>query len=49
MKDVAAAAAGASGLTVKEAEAAVRAAFDFIATEVSFGGGVGDWFDECFV
>ena len=34
MKDVAAAAAGASGLTVKEAESAVRAAFDFIAAEV---------------
>ena len=34
MKDVASAAAGASGLTVKEAEAAVRAAFDFIAAEV---------------
>lgn len=34
MKDVAVAAADASGLTVKEAEAAVRAAFDFIAAEV---------------
>ena len=34
MKDVASAAADASGLTVKEAEAAVRAAFDFIAAEV---------------
>lgn len=34
IKDVAGAAADASGLTVKEAEAAVRAAFDFIAAEV---------------
>ena len=34
MKDVASAAADASGLTMKEAEAAVRAAFDFIAAEV---------------
>ena len=37
MKDVAVAAADASGLTVKEAEAAVRAAFDFIAAEVTKG------------
>ena len=34
LKDVASAAADASGLTVKETEAAVRAAFDFIAAEV---------------
>ena len=34
LKDVVAAAADASGLTAKEAEAAVRAAFDFIAEEV---------------